>query len=133
MNFSFDDRKAIYCIARAMVLADDEVVVNEMKALATGMSMIGSTPEELMDFENSNESFEPSDAVTHIAGFNSEKKEFVCAFLGTLIVVDGDVDANELRLWGLTTYFCDLPTMSISDAMEYMAEAQQRHNTQGSL
>ena len=121
MFFSFDDRKAVYCIARAMVFADGNVAENEMKVLTTEMIRIGSTPDELIGFEKSLNSYQPSDAVSRISSFNTEKKEYFCAFLGALIIVDGNVDDNEMKLWALTSHICGLPTMSVGDALEYMA------------
>ena len=121
MNFSFEDRKAVYCIARAMVFADGNVDDNEMQALAGEMFRIGSNPDEILGFEDSLSDYEPSDAIDRISRFDAEKKKYFCAFLGALIVVDGDVDDNEVKLWALTSRFCGLPTMTIKEAFEYMA------------
>ena len=121
MNFTFEDRKAVYCIARAMVFADGNVDDNEMKALAGEMFRIGSTTDELMGFEDTLGDYEASDAIDRISRFDAAKKKYFCAFLGALIAVDGDVDENEVKLWALTSRFCGLPTMSIKEAFEYMA------------
>ena len=61
-------------------------------------------------------------AVNMISDFDDEKKKFFCAFLGALIIVDGEIDENEMKLWSLTSHFCGLPTMSVGDAIEYMTK-----------
>ena len=122
MFFSFDERKAVYCIARAMVFADGNLAENEMKVLTGEMLRIGSTPDELIGFENTLKSYQPAEAVARISNLSTEKKEYFCAFLGALIIVDGKVDDNEMKLWAMTSHICGLPTMSVGDAVEYMAK-----------
>lgn len=122
MTFTLEERKAIYRIARAMVLADGNVDNNEMGALANEMFRIGSNPDELIAFEEGIGEFKPSMAVNVISDFDDEKKKFFCAFLGALIIVDGEIDENEMKLWSLTSHFCGLPTMSVGDAIEYMTK-----------
>ena len=122
MTFTLEERKAIYRIARAMVLADGNVDNNEMGALANEMFRIGSDSAELIAFEEGLEAFAPSMAINVISNFDDEKKKFFCAFLGALIIVDGEIDENEMKLWSLTSHFCGLPTMSVGDAIEYMTK-----------
>lgn len=122
MTFTLEERKAIYRIARAMVLADGNVDKNEMGALANEMFRIGSNPDELIAFEEGIGEFKPSMAVNVISDLDDEKKKFFCAFLGALIIVDGEIDENEMKLWSLTSHFCGLPTMSVGDAIEYMTK-----------
>ena len=42
-----------------------------------------------------------------------------------LIIVDGEIDENEMKLWSLTSHFCGLPTMSVGDAIEYMTKTSK--------
>ena len=72
MTFTLEERKAIYRIARAMVLADGNVDNNEMGALANEMFRIGSNPDELIAFEDGIGEFKPSMAVNVISDFDDE-------------------------------------------------------------
>ena len=121
MYFSYDDRKAVYYIARGMVCADGKIREIELHALTTEMLRIGSSLEELLEFENNLKYIKGSDCTSRISKFSDEKKKHFCALLGAIIIVDGDIDEKEMQLWSLTSYLCDLPTMSVADALEYMA------------
>ena len=51
---------------------------------------------------------------------DEEKKRYVAALLGTILIIDGDVDDDELKLWRFTSEICSLPTMSIGEAVLYL-------------
>ena len=49
-----------------------------------------------------------------------EQKKYVAAYLGTLMASDKDINDKELALWRLLSKLCGLPSMNITDAVEYM-------------
>lgn len=121
MYFSYDEKRAVYCIAKAMVLADNNVDRNEMQVLVQEMRRMGCSQDELIQIEESNSSIKPTVALARISEMSSEKKRYVCAFLGAMMIVDGDVDESEKKLWGLVSAFCDFPEMTVGEAVKYMA------------
>ena len=121
MYFPYQDRKAIYCIARAMVYADGKVEENELKVFTLEMTRIGCALEEILEFEKGIGSYDAAEAVARISQFSADKKKYVCAVLGALLIVDGDAADDELKLWSLTSMICGLPTMTVGEALEYMA------------
>ena len=58
--------------------------------------------------------------MAEIATMSDAQKRYVCAYLGMLMAIDGDIDDKEKALWKLVSTICDLPTMSIADAIDYM-------------
>jgi len=121
MNFTREEQIAIAKVGQVLILADGQIHENEMASYDLELSRIGVTSsEELMEVLNAAESIDEADAYKVIARMDAEHKEYVTAFLGTLIVIDGEKDARELRTWGAVTEFCGLPNMSISDAVQYM-------------
>ncbi len=121
MYFSYDEKRAVYCIAKAMVLADNNVDRNEMQVLVQEMRRMGCSQDELIQIEESNSSIKPTVALARISEMSSEKKRYVCAFLGAMMIVDGDVDESEKKLWGLVSAFCEFPEMTVGEAVKYMA------------
>lgn len=63
---------------------------------------------------------ESSLAIALIAGMDDERKKYVASYLGTIMAADGDIDDRELVLWQLVSTLCDLPTMSVGDAISNM-------------
>ena len=55
-----------------------------------------------------------------ISRMNGEQKRVVCAFLGCLMAVDGNIDNTEQALLNLMTSLCGLPIMSVEEALETM-------------
>lgn len=121
MYFSYEEKRAVYCIAKAMVLADNNINKNEMQVLVGEMVRMGCSQEELIKIEQNNSSIKPTTALARISEMSSEKKRYICAFLGALMVVDGEVDDSEKKLWGLVSTFCEFPEMTVGEAVQYMA------------
>ena len=65
---------------------------------------------------------EPVVAIAIISKMTEEEKRYVAAFLGAIIAIDGDINQEELKIWRIVSTFCELPTMSIADAISYMAK-----------
>lgn len=66
------------------------------------------------------------EALSTIASMATEEKDFISAFLGSLIVVDDHIDDKEMTLWKFISTICGFPTMNIQTAIErfqqYMAK-----------
>lgn len=66
------------------------------------------------------------DAMSIIATMTTEEKDFISAFLGSLIFVDGHIDDAEMALWKFISATCGFPTMNIQTAIvkfkQYMGE-----------
>jgi len=50
--------------------------------------------------------------MSYIRRMNAEKKEYVAAFLGALMAVDGKIDGKELVLMNLVVNLCELPNIT---------------------
>lgn len=115
MCFTDREKSAIMTVACTMGGADGEAHVNEfilIKLVSDKIGMeIGVTP--TMDVD---------DAIRVIAAMTPAEKRFVCAFLGKIITIDGDVDAREMLLWGLLTERCNFPEMNLAEAERYIGE-----------
>lgn len=121
LSFTLEERRSVYCIAKAMILADNKVDNNEMKALVGEFIRLGSTPEELQQIEANDNKLNPTDAIATIAEFNPEQKRYVSAMLLTMMIVDGDIDESENKLLCFVSTLCGLPNVSVDEAFKYMS------------
>lgn len=48
----------------------------------------------------------------------NEEKKYVTAYLGAIICADGKIEDSEIKAWSLISSICDLPRMSIKEALE---------------
>ncbi|MBP5506284.1 MAG: tellurite resistance protein TerB [Prevotella sp.] len=122
MDFNRDELMAIAKIANAMIAADGKVEENEMSSWTLEMERFGIAEAEFRTLYEQSEELDFVNALSVISNFDEERKRYVGAFLGTLMAIDGDIDDAELKLWQLVSTFCDLPTMSLGEALAYMAE-----------
>ncbi|MBP5387849.1 MAG: tellurite resistance protein TerB [Prevotella sp.] len=122
MDFNRDELMAIAKIANAMIAADGKVEENEMSSWTLEMERFGIAEAEFRTLYEQSEELDFVNALSVISNFDEERKRYVGAFLGTLMAIDGDIDDAELKLWQLVSTFCDLPTMSLGEALTYMAE-----------
>lgn len=114
MFFTSNEKLAIIRVADMMIRADGKSEPIELLGCAAVLQKINITPTEC-DKANS---FSGMDALWSIYRMDNEKKKFVCAFLGYLMTIDGDVDHTELALWNLISSLCELPTMTTGEAIK---------------
>lgn len=64
---------------------------------------------------------EAADALVAIASLNDEQKKYVNGFFAVVIASDGNADDSEIKIWSLISAFCNLPTMTIGEALHFWA------------
>ena len=62
------------------------------------------------------------DAVKTISSFSTKEKKYVAAYLGALICVDENVADSEMKLWQTISNRCNLPSMSLYDAIQIIRQ-----------
>lgn len=120
MQFNGKQLASLVKLGVAMIQADGKVEENELKFLAAELASFGIDSDDLSTVMEASEQLEAADALATIAAMDAQQKVEATAFLGAMIAADGDVDDAELKLWALVSHLCDLPTMSIADAIRIM-------------
>ena len=121
MIFSTKEFSAILHLSKAMVLADGKVEQIELAAIANEFKRFGVGTASTDTLLKKADNIELSEAIAIVSRMNLENKRYVAAFLGTIMAVDMDINDSEMALWKLISTLCDLPTMSIKDAISIMA------------
>lgn len=121
LSFNRMEMKAILQIAGAMAGADGRAHPNEVKMMINECGRFGIDAEEARILLLEAKNMDGAEALAAIATMTDAQKRYVCAYLGTMIAIDGDIDDKETALWQLISTLCKLPTMNIADALEYMA------------
>ena len=120
MQFNGKELTAIAKMAKAMTFADGKVDPNEMKVMALEFIRFGVPQTDLELILNAADAMDSDEAIRIISSFDTERKKYVAAYLGLIMVADKNVDEKELALWKLISTLCSLPTMSIGDALDFM-------------
>lgn len=120
MQFNGKQLAALVKMGIAMIHADGKVEENELKFLAFEIATFGVDPNELQTLIAASEKMEVSDAFGTIAALDAQQKVEATAFLGAMIAADGDADESEIKLWALISHLCDLPSMTIGEAIKIM-------------
>lgn len=114
MYFTDREKGAILHLTAQMAAADGRIAENE-KTLAKAIAIqIG---------DNGNgariaQSMSSMDALSVVSAMAPDEKRFVCAALGSMIAIDGDVDNREMLMWGLISDRCRFPEMNIMQAAD---------------
>jgi uncharacterized tellurite resistance protein B-like protein len=120
MTFNKLEFIAMLKIGRAMVTADGKIEKNELSMMTAVLMSFGVTPSELNELLELSDAMDATTALGIISGMTDSQKKYVCAYLANIMIADGDVDATEEALWNLTTALCDLPIMTVGEAVKYM-------------
>ena len=57
-----------------------------------------------------------------ISSMTYEEKNFVCSFLAMLIVIDGEITADEIKLWKVMSSKFNFPPMSLQEAIDKFSD-----------
>ena len=120
MTFTSIEMSAISKLALAMAAADGKVEKSELTYIALEMARFGVKDAD--SILKGAEEMDPTIALSIVSKMTPKEKKYVAAYLGTIMAVNGDIDAKELSLWRLTSSLCGLPTMNIQEAIQYIKE-----------
>ena len=119
MKFSILELSAVLKVGFSMAKADCKLYKEELKVLAVGMAEFGVDDKKFQLLTTLADAMTPSTMLATLAALTESQKKFVCGFLATIMISDGDIDDAEVKLWQLTSSLCDFPTMNIADAADY--------------
>lgn len=119
MQFSHMELSAIVKAAQGMIAADGRVDDSEMKILSAELINFGVNPDQLKSMVELSEAMEPALMIAVLGAMNDSQKRYVCGFLASIMVVDGDIDDSEMKFWKMVSTFIGCPTMSLQDALSY--------------
>lgn len=122
MQFSKTEFTAIVSLATAMIMADGIPEESEVDVLAHEAIKFHIPTEDYKEILKKGFDMESEYAVAIVSKFTPEQKRYVTALLGTIMAVDQEIDDKEMALWKLLTRLCNLPSMTIVEALEYMAD-----------
>ena len=120
IRFSEAQLSSVLKLALAMIEADGKVKEVELAMLADELGRIGVPREAVESLIDSARAKSAAEAISAISGFDATRKRYIGALLGSLLVVDGDANKDELKLWSFASVICDLPTMSIAEAVAFI-------------
>jgi uncharacterized tellurite resistance protein B-like protein len=118
MRLTKKELTAMVCMAAAMAEADGKVEDDEVMAVVADLAGYGHSEEEIAEIIEMAEDMEPSEAIGLVSKLGDEEKEYVTAFLAVVMAADGDIDDEEVAFWNLMTILCDLPEMTVREAVD---------------
>lgn len=121
MVFTNEELAAILRLAHAMANADGKVTNEEAQIVAIEMIRFGVDENKARLIAEIGDNMSYSECCQIVSRMTTEEKKYVTAYLGTIICADGNIDDAEIKLWSLISALCDLPVMSIKDAVRIMA------------
>lgn len=113
MIFSQEQKQAIAKLMKLMIIADGNVDANEVVSSAAIFSKLGISPNDISNADHLAE----QEALRIISDMQSNEKRTVVAILGSIMIADGKIDDKEQVLINLITILCQLPIMSVGDAI----------------
>ena len=118
MYFTSKEKQAIVKVAAEMQIADGNANQREITLNIAVFKEIQVEPSEL----DAGLELPFMEAVNIISNMTNIEKDFVSAFLGSIIIADGEINEKEIALWRMLTSLCGFPIMSLSDAKNKLKE-----------
>lgn len=105
-----------------MAAADGHLDVKELIVIANEAKRFGIPNDDLDMILTTSDAMEASDSIMIVKAMDTQRKKYVAAYLGSIMAIDGDIDDKEFTFWQLVSTLAGLPTMTIIEAVNYMAE-----------
>lgn len=119
MQFNQLQLAAMAKVGKSMALADGKLEKEELMVMAAGFAEFGIHGDDFKLILSLADSMNPEQMLSTLSNLNIEQKKFVCGFLSTIMIADGEIDESEEKLWQLTSMFANFPTMTIKEASDY--------------
>ncbi len=119
LNFSHQELLAIAKVGLMMAASDGNIAPEERNSVAAEIMQIssGNSVEQLIK-ECVSFSYENAESI--ISRMSYKQKQYVTAFLITIMVADRNLHAGERLFLGILTQKCKLPQMSTAEANNIM-------------
>ena len=119
MIFTNQELGAILKMATVMADADGKVTNEETALMFVELVRFGVVSEDKVKIViNESSKLTSTEACSIISKMTNEEKKYVTAYLGAIICADGKIEDSEIKAWSLISSICDLPRMSIKEALE---------------
>lgn len=119
MTFNGNELAAIIKMAVSMAAADGRFDEEEKKSIFEELLDFGVRPNDQAVLTIAARDMEASEAFATIARMTDLQKKYVTGFLAVIMVSDGQVDESEVKMWQLISALAGLPTMNISEALDF--------------
>jgi tellurite resistance protein len=86
---------ALIKLGKAMQAADGRLDDEELNVMSAVVISFGVSPSDYAEMLVLSDEIDATTALGIIAGMNASQKRYVCAFLATIMVADGDIDPKE--------------------------------------
>lgn len=103
----------------AIATADERFVDEEKAAILLELIRFGVTKSQIESLMIKVRDMPASESLLVIAAMDDEQKKYVTGYLASIIVVDGEVDDSEVKMWQLISELADLPYMTIAEAVKF--------------
>ena len=121
LSFTRQEMTAIMKVASIMATADGTLHEKEATMMTIEALRFNLSEEDVKKMLPLSNEMDAKEALLAIATMTDSQKRYVTAYLGTMMAVDGNIDDKEMALWRMISTICKLPTMNISDAIQYMS------------
>ena len=122
MIFTGQELSAILKMAMAIAASDGHISSEETSLMAIELMRFGVDEEKTKIISSKAANLDFAEACVIISKMTNEEKKYVTAYLGTIICADGKIEDSEIKTWALVTTICDLPKMSLREAIELMGK-----------
>lgn len=120
MTFTGNELAAILKLGKMMAKADGRIDDNEMMVLTNELLRFGVQRNQIHALEELGNTMGPDALLATVFSMDADQKKYVTAYLGVILAIDNNIDDAEMRLWSMVTMLCDLPEMTIGEAMRFL-------------
>lgn len=120
ISFNGAELVALINVGVAIAAADGNTTDDEFGVLSQLLVGLNVSPEQAEVLIKESTQIKAPAAVAILSAMSTTQKKFATGFLAKVILADGDIDDNEIKIWKVISTICHFPTMSMNEAIEYV-------------
>lgn len=102
-----------------MAKADGHLDKEETSVICSELMSFGIDTDEFMTIVAKSRLMDASDAFKTISSMSMDKKQYVSGFLVAIMISDGKIDPDEVKMWVLISSLAQLPETTADKALLY--------------
>lgn len=116
--FTSLQKAAIVRLSFVIISADGKILDSESQFSCSVWHKIGVDATDGLAAKN----MTALEAYNIVSQMEDSARELICAILGCLVISDGDADPNEIAQWRKISEVCNMPKMTIPEAVRIAHE-----------
>lgn len=119
MTFNGKQLAALVKMGVTMAAVDGKIADEEQNAMVLELLNFGVKQDQVQALLISAQTMKADEAIGILSSMDNEQKKYATGYLAVIMVSDGNIEDEEVKMWQLICTICSFPTMNVYEALNF--------------